>query len=150
MNRLIALTLLAGVLVASNARADGPMSEAASRAWAITDVVLARHIDPPSRQEMLLAGVKAMALETRGALPVGMARRISELSKADQLVAILDEILASPKVEGGPTRPRLLPIREGMTPEEVFFEGLLAVVPDGATLMSEKERKVQESFAANL
>jgi C-terminal peptidase prc len=150
MNRLIVLTLLAWVLGGSNVRADGPMSEAASRAWAITDVVLARHVDPPARQEMLLAGVKAMALATRGVLPAGMARRISDLSRPDQLATLLDEILASPKVEGGPTNPRLLPIHEGLTPAEVFLEGMIAAVPGGATLMSEKERKVQESFAANL
>jgi carboxyl-terminal processing protease len=138
MNRLIVLTLLAGMLGGSNARADSPMSEVASRAWTITDVVLARHVDPPVRQEMLLAGVKAMIEATRGVVvATDLARVVSDLTGPDQLADVLDKILANPKVERGPAL-------------EVFLEGMLATVPGGATLMPEKERKVQESFAANL
>ncbi len=151
MNRLIVPTLFACLLGGSTALADdGPMAEPASRAWAVTDAVLAHHVDPPARQEMLLAGVKAMALATRGALPDGLARRVSDLSGPDQLAALLDEILTSPKVAGDPTKPRLLPLPDGLTPGEVFLNGVVSAIPGGATLLPEKERKVRESFAANL
>jgi C-terminal peptidase prc len=149
MNRLIVPTLFAWVLGGSMALADGPMSEPAARAWAVTDAVLARHVDPPLRQQMVLAGVKAMVTSARVATPGGLARRVSDLSGPEQLAALLADVLAGPKVEvkaGRPTPPAF----ENLPPEEAFFAGLLSVVPGEATLMSAKERKVQESFQANL
>ncbi len=104
MNRLIIPTCLAWALIGPSARADVSTAEAASRAWAITDAVLDRHVDPPARQQMLLAGLKAMAESARVAIPAGLARRVSDLSTADQLAALLAETLAGPKIaaEAGP------------------------------------------------
>jgi C-terminal processing protease CtpA/Prc len=150
MNRLIVLTLLGGMLTGATARADGPMTEVASRGWAVADAVLARHVDPPARQQMLLAGVRAMAQATRRALPSGLARRVSDLSGPDQLAALLDEVQASLKVAGEPTKPGLALLPDEPSPGEAFLAGVLAAVPGGATLLPEKERKVQESFEANV
>jgi carboxyl-terminal processing protease len=151
MKRLIVPTLFACVLAVPAAHADGPMTQPAARAWAITDVVLTRHIDPPLRQSMFLAGIKAMAKAASVATPAGLARRVSDLSNPEQLAGLLAEVLAGPKVKVEVQVDRTTPSpSDALSPEEAFFEGLLSVVPDGATLMTEKERKVQESFAANL
>jgi C-terminal peptidase prc len=152
MNRLIASTCLAWALGVPSARADDPTAEAASRAWAVTDAVLGRHVDPPARQQMLLAGIKAMAESARVVTPPGLARRVSDLSTLDQLAALMAETLAWPKVpaEGAPNSPRGPTSLGGSSPEEAFLEGALSAVPGGATLVPEKERKVQEAFEANL
>ena len=154
MYRPLVLTL-AWVLAGSTARADSPSTppDMAARAWAITDAVLARHVEPPTRQQMLLAGGKTLARAAQVAIPPGFARRVSDLSTPEQLAALLAEILASPRIEADPTAfeegmRRALP-GDRTAPEAAFFDGLLSVVPGGAMLMSEKERKVQESFEGN-
>ena len=145
MYRPIVLTLVLAV-AGSTARADTTLdaNEAAARAWAITDAVLARHVDPPARQQMLLAGIKAAARTWHRRTPPGLARRVSDLSSPGQLAAILAEIQASPKVEFSRREP------DDSTPNSALFDGLLSILPGGGILMTEKERKVQESFGANL
>jgi C-terminal processing protease CtpA/Prc len=139
MNRLriMILSLILGV-VGSTALADSPSTEAASRAWAITELVLARNVDPPTRQQMILAAIKAVAKEGHDSLPSGMARQVSDLSGADQLASLLAETWANSKLVDRETR------------DVVFFNGLLSSVPGDARLLSAKERKVEESFEANL
>ena len=154
MYRPIVLTL-AWAIAGSTARADSPLNptEAAARAWSITDAVLARHVEPPARQQMFLAGLEALAKADHYPRPAHLARRVSDLSEPGQLARLLAEIQASPKVEVARTATgdgpgRALP--DDRTPDEAFFEGLLSILPGGGTLMTEKERKVQESFGANL
>ena len=160
MYRPLVLTL-AWTIAGATALADSPpaATEAAdpagvaARAWAIADAVLARHVEPPARQQMFLAGIRALAKAGHHPTPANLARRASDLSTPGQLAALLAEIQASPKVEVARTDLEKGP-RKGLpidwTPEDAFFDGLLSVVPGRATLMSEKERKVQESFGANL
>ncbi len=152
MRRLIVPTLLAWVFGGSIARADGPMTETAARAWAVADAVLARHVDPPLRQQMFLAGIKGMAREADVAIPSGLARRVSDLSNPEQLAALLADVLAGPKVDAkaDPSESLQAPRFGKRSPEDAFFEGLSSAVPGGARVMPEKERKVQESFQANL
>src|SRR5437879_5061913 len=129
MHRLLVPTL-AWAITVSMALADSPSTEPASRAWAITDAVLTHHVDPPTRQEMLLAGIRAVAKAGHDETPADLARRVSEITKVDQLDSILNETWANSKLIDKDKR------------EEVFFDGLLGAVPGGAELMSAKERKV--------
>lgn len=150
MNRFIVPALLAWAFGGTIALADVSTQEVASRAWQITDAVLARHVEPPVRQAMILAGARTMALETRHALPPDLARRVSNLAGPEPLAALLDEILAAPKLADDPANPELVSIPDERTPAEIFLDGVLSAVPGGAELLPEKERKVRESMAANL
>ncbi len=146
MHRSLAPILACAVAIAP-ARAGEEVSgaavpELAARAWAATDAVLAHHVAPPARQTMLLAGLRAV--EMAGGTPptAATARRVSAVGSPDDFASILAETWAAasagPKAGG---RGKL---------EGALFEGLLAPVPGGATLLSAKERKVADQIDANL
>jgi C-terminal processing protease CtpA/Prc len=140
MRRSLALfVMLAWAAPARPADSGAPPPDLAGRAWAITDVVLDRHVDPPTRQEMILAGLKALHKAGKVSPPHALARRVSVLQTPEPLAAIL--------AEGWPGD---LKTDRGGGPSEVFLEGLLSVVPGGANLLSAKEWKVEEQVEANL
>jgi carboxyl-terminal processing protease len=136
----LALTL---AIAGSTARGDSPpkIGELTERAWTITDTVLARHVEPPTRQQMILAGFRA--LERSGLVPPasGLARRVSDVIRPDQLAPLLAESWTTAARSESFDREKL---------EAAFLEGLLSAVPGEARLMSSKERKVDEAFQANL
>jgi carboxyl-terminal processing protease len=140
MRRFLGLiALLAWSVAGSTGLADSPQAELASRAWAITETILARHIDPPTRQEMLMAGFKAVDGQMgHRIVNRRLALRVSNLANAEQLA----ELLADPVAKYPTTFEKSV--------DEVFTEGLLSVVPGRVFLLSAKERKVTESFEANL
>ena len=140
MRRSLALfVMLAWAAPARPADTGTPPPELAGRAWAITDVVLDRHVDPPTRQQMILAGLRALHKAGKIPSPPGLARRVSALQAPEPLAAILAEAWPGP-----------IKIEEGDGPAEVFLEGLLSVVPGGAQLLSAKQWKVEEQVEANL
>jgi carboxyl-terminal processing protease len=116
--------LLAAVLAASDTRADSPapkedpgparIAAAARQAWAITDLVLEKDIDPPVRQQMLLEGVKALLRRPQTRSINNLSGRISALTTPEQFAAVLAE--AWPK--------DVTPDVNGDGPEETLFRGL--------------------------
>jgi carboxyl-terminal processing protease len=114
-------------------------AELARRVQEITDAVLAHHINPPVRQQMILDGIKAL-YHTLG-LPVSpsLSLRVSEVAAPEQLTALLSDIWPSSAAKTH--SPQML--------EEAFVEGMLASVPGGAHIMSAQERKVAEQFQGN-
>src|SRR5436190_23615859 len=56
----------------------------ASKAEAVIQVVLANHVDPPTRQEMWLAGTKALCESVPGTGPTGLSVRISHITRPDE------------------------------------------------------------------
>ena len=85
------------------ARADEPSPTSSStapkvppdlarRIGEITDAVLQHHIDPPARQQMILAGVKALYRASGAQTPAGLSRRVSSLATPEQLAGLLVEI----------------------------------------------------------
>ena len=140
MHRPLVSALLACTLAGPMARADSPpfAAEPANRAWALADAVLARHVEPPARQQMILAGLKAVAKAGNEPTTPGLARRVSDLAGAEQLAALLAETWPGSKIID----------REGR--ESFFFGGMLSAVPGEATLLSAKERKVAEQIEGNV
>jgi hypothetical protein len=136
---LVLIAVLAWAGPARPADSGTPPPDLAGRAWAITDVVLDRHVDPPTRQEMILAGLKALHKAGKVSPPHALARRVSVLQTPEPLAAIL--------AEGWPGD---LKTDRGVGPSEVFLDGLLSVVPGGGQLLSAKEWKVEEQVEANL
>lgn len=64
-------------------------ADLATRIGRITDTVLANHIDPPTRQQMILGGLKALYRTSGVPVPTGLSRRVSELTTSEQLAAVL-------------------------------------------------------------
>ena len=106
--KLLLVLGMASVPASSPVRADSTPSGLADRAWAATDAVLARHVDPPTRQGMLLAGLKALAREGHAPAPFALARRVSELKGPADLAPIMAEVLGSSRIpDGADGRSRL-------------------------------------------
>ncbi len=133
----------------------------ADRAWAITDAVLGRHVDPPARQAMLLAGIKSLRRAAGRGTPAALARKASDLIAPGQYAALLAEAWPTPNAQAGsdeagpPDSPadgldRRGPSADGGTLEDALIEGLLAAVPGGAELISAKDLKVADQVAGNL
>jgi hypothetical protein len=115
----------------------------ASKAEAVIQVVLANHIDPPTRQQMWLAAAKALCENVPGTVRAGLSARISQMTRPDEFRDLLRQIWF-----------------EGLTPEQrrtalapprmtaVFLEGLLGPVRDTRVLAG-SEGAAREQSAGN-
>jgi carboxyl-terminal processing protease len=119
--------------------APKPPSELARRIGEITDAVLAYHIDPPARQQMILSAIKALYRASGEPVPPGLGRRVSALTSTDQVASFLAEIWT--KSQSKPITAKAL--------EEALLQGLLGDVSGDAELISEKERVVMEQNEGN-
>ena len=118
----------------------GPvMAGIARRANDIADAVLSHHIDPPTRQQMILDGLKGVHKAAGVPTPDGLARRVSELAAPDQLAVLLAE-----------TWPR--PAKKDSQSDELIgtFLGSMLSGIAGAELIPTKELKVAEQIEGNL
>lgn len=136
MHRILPFCVV--VAVAGNAVAAGVKQKRSfpQRVLTLTDVVLQRHIDPPTRQQMLLDGARAAYRAVGKPVPQGLSRRISALSTPQQIAAFLKELRAG--YQGKPA-----------TFETAFTGGLLRAIPGGVRLIDAEERKVQGQLVAN-
>jgi carboxyl-terminal processing protease len=119
--------------------AHGPEA-AARQLWALTDLVLDNHIDPPSRQQMLLAGTKAFLYAAGVKVPVGLSRRVSGLTSEKELVAFLRSVWPKPP-EGKAVAPA--------PSEAALVDGLLNSVPGPARLLHGEDLKVTNVLSGN-
>lgn len=101
----------------------------------VVDAVLRAHFDPPTRQEMVLSGIKSLYRTTGAPAPGDLARRVSDAADFDQLAMILDE-----------SWPRDKPVE---TLRAALLEGLLKPVAGDSRFMTDKEYQVVEQFAGN-
>jgi carboxyl-terminal processing protease len=145
MQRFILSATLAALLAAGAARAgDAPKAAPADpaalahRLWAVSSLVLEKHIDPCTRQEMVLGGLRAALKAAKATLPAGLGARVSEVTREDQAVRLFEELL--PRGEKAPPADAL---------EKAMLEGLLSAVPGQPALMPPKYRRVAEQVAAN-
>ena len=87
------------LLIIWHLQADEPAEIAgdavAAKMLTITDVVLNNHIDPPTRQQMLLVGIKSL-YETAGIdPPAGLSGQISSLATDEELRSFIKHIWSS-------------------------------------------------------
>jgi carboxyl-terminal processing protease len=149
-----ARTLLAGsvatwLVVAAAARAEAPKGspeKLAHRVWAVADLVLDKHIDPPARQQMLLDGVKALYRASGRTPPPELGARVSALTDEAGLAPLL--------AEAWPAASAKLPHRgvDPDTPEDVVLRGMLGHgegVFGGDGYLSAREKKAHEVIAGN-
>ncbi len=113
------------------------------RGEALIQVVLANHVDPPTRQEMWLAGTKAVFENVSGRSPSGLSARLSQITKPEEFRAFLRQAwfqeLTSEQRRTALAPPRLT---------AAFLDGLLSRVPD-AQLLTASEGVAREQIAAN-
>jgi carboxyl-terminal processing protease len=114
-------------------------ADLAKRIGDVTDAVLEHHIDPPTRQQMILGGIKALYKSAGLPVPAGLSQRVSALATPEQLAILLAEIWpGSTEKSVGATQL-----------EQALLDGMLESVPGRARLISAKERKVEEQFKGN-
>jgi hypothetical protein len=98
-NWVCAAACLASVAASAVADDDMPPPVAAAepldidalvrKGEALIQVVLANHVDPPTRQEMWLTGTKAVFESVPGTSPAGLSARISQITKPEEFRAFL-------------------------------------------------------------
>src|SRR5262249_55635067 len=78
----------------ASARGAGEKEAAAlaGRLWAMTDLVLEHHVDPPVRQSMLLAATKALYPADGEGRPLNLSARLSRVTTQEQFASLLDEL----------------------------------------------------------
>jgi carboxyl-terminal processing protease len=135
---LLALGLLAGPTATASppgpARTDSAAALAA-RAWEATDLIMDRHLEPPARQAMLLAGCRALFEAAGKQTPADLTRRVSDVTRADQLTALLHDVW--PRVGGVKDVNR------------VFLDGLCRAVPGPATVLSASDYAAMDAGEHN-
>ncbi len=110
-------------------------SSFSARILAVTDTILNKHIDPPARQAMILAGTKALYQANNRRIPKGLSRRVSELATTEQLTDYLDGVRGEFK-----SMPNM---------EMILTQGMFAGIPGGATLINTEGDKVNEQLRKN-
>jgi carboxyl-terminal processing protease len=114
-------------------------AEFAKRIVEITDAILEHSVDPPTRQQMIQSGFKALYKAAGSPVPPGLSRRLSAIAAPEQLATLIANVWPKVTVKS-PDAAKL---------QAAFIDGLLATVPGGARLVSAKERKVEEQFRGN-
>ena len=134
-------TLLAFLTLATApaALAGAPDESLAGRSRAICDAVQTHHVEAPTRQQMIHAGIVAMYRAVEKAPPAGLGARISGLTTHEQFATLLAEVRPRP---GGAAKTEA-------ALDQAFLDGLSAAVPGGVTIMEAKESKVAEQLAGN-
>jgi len=105
----------------------------------VTDAVLEHHIDPPARQQLFQGAINGFYQKAGLPLPSGLSRRVSSLTTADQLAALLGDVWPTVAARSASTEEL----------EQALIGGLLGCVPGGAQLISAKERKVADQMEGN-
>ena len=93
---------------------------------AVTDVILEHHIDPPTRQQMILDAIKGLYAAAGMRTPGGMSSRVSALTSHEQLSALLAETSQLSHLQG----------LSNEALQQSLFDCLTQSVPGDAELVS--------------
>ena len=115
------------------------IEEVARRIFAITDVVLEHHIEPATRQEMILAGLRSACAAKKISMP-DLGRRVSDLRTRDELTGLLNELWPRFVKGGNPSSDEV---------QRALFVGLLRPLPGSPYILPAKEARVQAQIQAN-
>jgi C-terminal peptidase prc len=110
----------------------------ARRVWGITEVILKHHLEPCTRDEMLLAGVKALLAEGKAAEPAALDRHVAGVQSAEQLADLLGKLWPA--------------TGEAAKLEQALLEGMFARVPGRPALVppvSPSEEKIAGQISGN-
>ena len=149
LRRLICVDCLFATLIVpglSSLRGQDALSEPArpgtslaARVRPVVEAVMEHHIDPPTRQQLVLEILRGAA-ESRGQRSPGdLSPRISDAVDADALYNLLAVELERQGLNEQPSDEMIATV----------FERLSGVVPGGLQIVSQKDHTVNEQLAAN-
>jgi carboxyl-terminal processing protease len=127
----------AGTAPATDQAKPDSAEEASKLAWSIMDVILARHIDPPTRQEMMLGAARGLVNLHRGGPPARLGRQISGMTTYEQFQSLVKELWPKPSDKSPAATSRAM------------VEGVLAAVAGNNGLMSPTLLRVESQVAAS-
>ena len=140
--------LLASGWTAAAARAEEPSDLAqkpqersafARRLFEITDIILDHHLDPPTRQEMILCGAKSALASAGESPPAELGRRVSEIRTADELAAWLEDVW-----------PEAAATPESIAKwQKAFVDGLMKPVTGHVDFLSAEDARVSSQIRGN-
>lgn len=117
----------------------GPDPALIERAWIVTELVLDRHVEPPARQAMVLAGVKKVLNLAHQPVPQELGRRASGITTREQFGALLGEVWPPPGPKTGPA----------MDLDGALIEGLLAPVAGRPQVQEAPSTKIEDQLLGN-
>jgi carboxyl-terminal processing protease len=158
---VIVVASLAAVPVRGEEQKPAATPDPEDEALELVDLILQHHIDPPTRQEMVLAQLKALFRTSGRRMPVGLSRRVSEATSDGQLRALVRECWEEAH-RGEPQYPteqfrmddlsaggRRRPLTGDAALREAMRFGLIGIVPSGVAFRSAREFAVDEQFQSN-
>lgn len=114
-------------------------SHVAATAWQISEVVLAKHINPPSRQQLFLQACRSVYRGAGQQVPAELSQKASQAVEQDEFAKLVNEAFAAAgDGEAAATKAT-----------HDFYEGLLHEIPGPVTRLSGKEYRVNESLREN-
>ena len=114
-------------------------SAVADRSKDIIEAVMEHHIDPPTRQQLVLEVLRAVEEATHQRLPSDLSSRISRLGDPETLYALLNDEVVRLGLNGQSS--------EWMN--AAVLERLNHVVPGGVRIVLQRDYAVDEQLAAN-
>jgi C-terminal peptidase prc len=132
---------------AANASAGNKHEAFARRVFLLTDLILEHHIDPPTRQEMILGGFRGLLGAAKSEPLPTLSRKVSEVRTVDDLIPLLGQIWPSTFPGIPPADPKKKV--ERAQPEDAFLFGLFQTVPGSPHLVSAKEARADAQIQAN-
>src|SRR5262245_6372377 len=149
-NVFFAASIFAAMPLAADPVADPqagpPADEASGEALArevqtLIDAILQHHIDPPTRQELWLAGARAVVTMVGvGPYPV-LSADVSGLSNSSDFAQFAKRLWLNESIQKQEKSVEAF--------RQNFIDGVLAAVPGGAQLIARKDLAVQEQLAGN-
>lgn len=127
----VVLTLAIGFFSTAPAESD----KTADRAESIIATILDNHIDPPTRQQLVLAGTRTVYRALKKPVPQKTSRRVSQIVDRKGLAAFLGEL-----------RKRL-PWKKSL--DDAFVNGIVASLPGGGRIITAEESRVQGQLNRN-
>jgi carboxyl-terminal processing protease len=121
------------------AKDSDPAAALAGRVWAISEIVLDRHVDPPARQAMFLAAAQGLYQTSGRAVPTDLARRVSTLTTKEQFTDLLRDAW-----------PKDAQTAEAITKfESGALNALLLRLPGGGRLTPPEDVKIADQIRGN-
>jgi carboxyl-terminal processing protease len=108
------------------------LSAVAKRLWAISDVVLEKHVNPPTRQEMFLGAAQGLYSAAGLPAPADLSRRLSALTTEEQFAAFFEKVWKG----ADPDK-----VASAATLEDSLVAGLLRKVPGRAHVIAAEQLK---------
>jgi C-terminal peptidase prc len=115
-----------------------PAATFAGHAWAILEVIQQKHLEPPPRPALLLAGTQTMLQKAKVPAPQDLKAQVSEIQSPDQLAAFLKRL--QPMVGHQVPQAEL---------ETAFIQGVLADLPGKGEFVPAFQARAMTQASAN-